>query len=159
MPTQQGDLSLLNDPIAQQLLHSQIPARVAYVWTDGTPRVVPIWFHWNGEQLVLGSPVDAPKVAALRQNPKVAVTIDDNSWPHKVLLIRGIAAVEIVDGIVPEYAASAARYFGAEQGEAWVNQAKGLMSQMARVAIQPEWVAILDFEQRFPNALERAMGM
>ncbi|MCC6458702.1 MAG: pyridoxamine 5'-phosphate oxidase family protein [Caldilineaceae bacterium] len=159
MPTQQGDLALLNDPIAQELLHSRIPARVAYVWTDGTPRVVPIWFHWNGEQIVLGSPVEAPKVHALRQNPKVAVTIDDNNWPHKVLLIRGSATVEIVDGVVPEYAASAARYFGAEQGEAWVGQVKGLVSQMARVVIQPEWVAILDFEQRFPNALERAMGM
>jgi hypothetical protein len=159
MPTQQGNLALLNDPVAQELLHSQIPARVAYVWTDGTPRVVPIWFHWNGEQLVLGSPVEAPKVHALGQNPKVAVTIDDNNWPHKVLLIRGSATVEIVEGVVPEYAASAHRYFGAEGGEAWVAQAKGLMPQMARIAIQPEWVAILDFEQRFPNALERAMGM
>jgi general stress protein 26 len=159
MPTQQGDLALLNDPIAQELLHSQIPARVAYVWTDGTPRVVPIWFHWNGKEIVLGTPVDAPKVNALRQNPKVAVTIDDNNWPAKVLLIRGSATVEIVDGVVPEYAAAAARYFGPEQGEAWVEQTKGLMPQVARLAIRPEWVAVLDFEQRFPNALERAMGM
>src|SRR5690606_6789675 len=97
MPTQQGDLSLLNDPVAQQLLHSQIPARVAYIWHDGTPRVVPIWFHWNGEQLVLGTPSTSPKVSALQQNSKVAVTIDDTSWPHKVLLVRGSATVEIVD--------------------------------------------------------------
>lgn len=159
MPTQQGSLALLNDPVAQGLLHSQIPARVAYLSTDGTPRVVPIWFHWNGEQIVLGTPADAPKVKALQHNPKVAVTIDDNSWPHKVLLIRGSATVEIVDGVVPEYAASANHYFGAEQGKAWVEQAKGLMPHMARVSIQPEWVAVLDFEQRFPNALERAMGM
>jgi hypothetical protein len=61
----QGDLALLNDPIAQPLLQSTIPARLAYSWTDGTPRVVPIWFHWTGEEFVLGSPPGAPKLKAL----------------------------------------------------------------------------------------------
>lgn len=61
MPTKQGDLTLLNDPVAQELLHSTIPARLAYVWRDGTPRVVPIWFHWNGAELVLGTPLQALK--------------------------------------------------------------------------------------------------
>jgi hypothetical protein len=159
MPTKQGDLALLNDPIAQQLLQSQIPARVAYIWTDGTPRVVPIWFHWNGQQIVVASPTDSPKVTAIRQNPKVAVTIDNNEWPHKVLLVRGTATVDIVEGLAPEYVAAAARYFGAKQGQGWAEQAKGLFPQMARVSIQPEWVGMMDFEQRLPNALERAMGI
>jgi hypothetical protein len=48
MPTSQGDLELLNDPVARRLLASPVPARLAYTWTDGTPRVVPIGFHWNG---------------------------------------------------------------------------------------------------------------
>jgi hypothetical protein len=29
---------------------------------------------------------------------------------------------------------------------------------MARVEITPEWVGILDFEQRFPSFVERAMA-
>ena len=41
----QGDIALLNDPVARRLLNSTIPARLAYSWTDGTPRVVPIWFE------------------------------------------------------------------------------------------------------------------
>ena len=28
---------------------------------------------------------------------------------------------------------------------------------MARIFIRPDWVGVLDFEARFPNALERAM--
>ncbi len=43
--TAQGDLALLEHPVAQQLLASRELARLAYTWTDGTPRVVPIWFH------------------------------------------------------------------------------------------------------------------
>jgi nitroimidazol reductase NimA-like FMN-containing flavoprotein (pyridoxamine 5'-phosphate oxidase superfamily) len=65
----QGDLSLLHDPVAHQLLQSTIPARLAYTWTDGTPRVVPIWFHWTGEDVVMGGPPDAPKINAIRANP------------------------------------------------------------------------------------------
>ena len=89
MAVVQGNLELLDDPIAQELLQSTIPARLAYTWTDGTPRVVPIWFHWTGEEVVMASPYDAPKVQALQANPAVALTIDSNTWPHKVLLLRG----------------------------------------------------------------------
>src|SRR6266705_3333258 len=112
MPSKQGDLSLLDHPIAQELLHSTIPARLAYVWKDGTPRVVPIWFHWTGEEIVHASPVTSPKLKVLPDNSKVALTIDSNTWPHRVLLVRGTAKVQIVDGMVPEYAAAAERYFG-----------------------------------------------
>jgi len=149
----QGDVGLLDDPVAQQLLASVIPARLAYNWFDGTPRVIPIWFHWDGRQFVLGSPPRAPKLLALRRNPKVALTIDSNDWPSKVLLVRGSAHVEMVPGIVPEYAAAAERYFGAEQGKAWVEQLRQATTQMGRVAITPEWVGILDFQTRFPSAL------
>ncbi len=157
MPTKQGSLDLLNDPIAQELLHSTNPARVAYLWKDGTPRVVPIWFHWNGQELVLGTSVGMPKIKVIN-NTKVAVTIDANAFPYHVLLIRGTASVTIVDGIAPEYVASANRYFGEEGGKAWIKNMEGT-PQMARVAIKPEWVAVQDFERRFPNELERQMGM
>jgi hypothetical protein len=153
MKTVQGDLALLNHPIAQELLHSKIPARLAYVWTDGAPRVVPIWFHWNGRELVLATPPKAPKLKALAGSPKVAVTIDDNSFPHKVLLIRGTSRIVRVDGIVPEYAAAAERYFGKEQGGAWLAQVRGSMTAMAKITITPEWVGLLDFQTRFPSAL------
>ena len=83
-PVKQGDLSLLQEPAAQLLLQSTIPARLAYVGTDGSPRVVPIWFHWNGREIVMASPPNAPKLKALAKNPKVALTIDENDFPQKV---------------------------------------------------------------------------
>jgi hypothetical protein len=153
MPVKQGDIGLLEHPVSKELLQSSIPARLAYVWTDGTPRVIPIWFHWNGRELVLATPPKAPKLRALAKNPKVSLTIDDNQFPHKVLLIRGTARLESVDGIVPEYAAAAERYFGREQGQAWVQQLRGMIPSMVRITITPEWVGLLDFQTRFPSAL------
>ena len=148
---QQGSLELLHDPVAEKLLGSTIPARLAYTWMDGTPRVVPVWFHWTGEQFVIGSPARAPKLKALAADPRVALTIDDHGWPYSVLMVRGTAKVEMLDDVVPEYALSAERYFGPEQGPAWVSTLRG--KPMARIPITPTWVGILDFTTRFPSAL------
>jgi hypothetical protein len=130
MPTEQGDLALLNDPVAQELLHSTNLARLAYTWRDRTPRVIPIWFHWNGETIVLGTFPPAPKVDVLPTNSKVALTIDRDEWPYHALLIRGTAHVKTVEGVTPEYAACAQRYFGAAQGREWVEGVRAMFSQM-----------------------------
>ncbi|MGA2922742.1 MAG: hypothetical protein ABSE28_16655 [Candidatus Sulfotelmatobacter sp.] len=106
----------------------------------------------------MGTPPKAPKRKALARNSRVALTIDDNNFPYKVLLIRGTARLEPLTGIVPEYATAAERYFGPEQGKAWVTQMGNMISSMARIAITPDWVGLLDFQTRFSSALplERA---
>jgi hypothetical protein len=147
----QGSLELLRDPVAESLLGSVNPARLAYTWMDGSPRVVPIWFHWDGDQFVLGTPPKAPKLRALAADPRVALTIDDTAWPHQVLFVRGQASVELLDSVCPEYELAATRYFGPEQGPAWVSTLRE--KPMARIAITPKWVGILDFQTRFPSAL------
>lgn len=144
---------MLSDPVAQEMLTSTEPARFAYTWTDGSPRVIPIWFHWTGSEVVLASPVDSPKFKTLSNGSPVALTIDSSTWPHHVLLIRGTATIEPTDGIVPEYAAAAERYFGPEQGRVWVDQLRSAGAKTARIGITPLEVRIIDFETRFPSAV------
>lgn len=153
MPVKQGSLELLQHPASKELLQSKIPARLAYVSPDGTPRVIPIWFHWDGREFVMGTPPKAPKLKALAKNPKVPLTIDDNNFPHKVLLVRGTAKLQPVGGVVPEYALAAERYFGEQQGKAWVAQLGSMVQGMVRISITPEWVGLLDFQTRFASAL------
>jgi len=157
MSTVQGDIGLLNEPVAQRLLQSRIPARLAYVWSDGTPRVVPIGFHWNGSELVLGTPPDAPKVKVLADGTPVALTIDGDEMPYPVLMVRGVTRSEVVDGIAPEYAAMCRRTLGEEGGQAWLDQLALMCPQMVRISINPVWVGLIDFQTRLPNAIERAM--
>ena len=157
MATQQGSLALLDDPVAQKLLQSTLPARLAYNWSDGTPRLIPIGFHWNGQEIVLGGPPDAPKMKVLHDGDKVALTIDSDSMPYKVLMIRGSIHLDAVDGIAPEYAAMSRRVMGEEQGAIWLNQVGAMITRMSRIFITPEWVGVLDFETRFPSAIEHAM--
>src|SRR5688572_4018561 len=119
MTTKQGDVALLQEPVAQELLQSVRPARLAYTWTDGTPRVIPINFYWNGRELVLHTLATAPKVRALRRNPAVAVTIDTDTLPAKVLLVRGTATlVPLAEGDA-ELVRATERYLGTEGAAAW----------------------------------------
>jgi len=146
----QGDLALLDHPVAQDLLNSAIPARLSYIAPDGTPRVSPMWFTWNGTDLVLGAAGGSPKVRALQANPRVAVTIDSDTAPYKVLSIRGDARVTIVEGAVDEYADAALRYMGPTHGAAFREHAKATMRGMARITIKPDWVSLIDFQTRYP---------
>jgi hypothetical protein len=152
MTAAQSDLALLADPVAQELLVSRQMARLAYTWTDGTPRVVPIGFHWTGEAVVMGTPVRAPKLKALAADPRVAVTIDnEQSFPFKALLLRGTAETERLEDVSPEYEASIHRYLGPEAGEAWLAGLRG--QPMVRITVRPTCVRVLDFVTRFPSAL------
>jgi PPOX class probable F420-dependent enzyme len=161
MTTKQGDVALLQNPVAQELLHSVRPARLAYVWADGTPRVIPINFYWNGQELVLHTLATAPKVRALRRNPVVAVTIDTDTLPARVLLVRGTATLTPLAAGDAELVTATERYLGTEGAAAWLDQ----LDQMApytggaiRIGIRPAWVGILDFQQRFPDATAKAMA-
>jgi len=88
-------IEVLQKPISQELLGSNIPARLAYAGLDAGPRVVPVAFWWNGAQVVVCSLPTSAKVPALRRDPRVAVTIDtQGQWPPRVLLVRGTARVE-----------------------------------------------------------------
>src|SRR3954466_6846989 len=131
MATKQGDVGLLNDPVAQRMLQSTLPARFAYNWTDGTPRVVPIGFHWNGAEIVLGTPDDAPKMKALHEGDAVAVTIDSDTMPYKVLLVRGTVHLDVVDGIAPEYEAMSRRVMGEAGAQEWLGQLRPICPRMA----------------------------
>jgi hypothetical protein len=161
MATSQGDLTLLNDPVAQRLLQAPIPAQLAYTWTDGTPRVVPIWFHWDGSQFILAGPPSAPKMRVLADGAKVALTINTSEFPYKALYVRGTVSITRGDQLTPEYALAAKRMLGDEGSASWLEQVKLMlpaMGGMTRVALTPEWVAIIDFEQRFPSAIEQAIA-
>jgi PPOX class probable F420-dependent enzyme len=158
MDTKRGDLTLLDHPVARQLLRSTIPARLAYIALDGTPRVVPMQFHWTGEEVVLSCWPDDPKAAALRAHPAVALTIDTAEPPFRVLQIRGTAATATVDGVLPEMRTASIRYMGPEAGEAFVEQAARLSPRMVRIGVRPTWVDVLDFETRLPGGMVRRLA-
>ena len=159
-PLPQGDPRLLDTDAARQLLASTVPARMGYLAADGTPRVVPTWFHWNGEELVMATFVAAPHVTQraarirhLRANPHVAVSIDTDSFPPLALSLRGTVTVDEHPGVVAEYAEAARRYLGQKAAEEYLAFLDNPITVMARIALRPTWVGLIDFQTRNPRTL------
>jgi Pyridoxamine 5'-phosphate oxidase len=144
---------VLNRPMSQELLARDV-TRLAYVAKDGTPRAIPIGFTWNGAQLVMCTPKNAPKLAALRENPAVALTMDTEVHPPKILLIRGRAELDVVEGIPEEYLQINGSYaMTPEQRVAWEAEVRSLYDGMVRIVVTPTWAKLIDFETTLPSAV------
>jgi hypothetical protein len=145
---------VLDRTYSRELLARDL-TRLAYVAADGTPRNVPIGFTWNGTEIVMCTTPNAPKLVSLRRNPQVALTIDTEVHPPKLLLIRGRAELDVVDGIPDEYLQMNGSYeMSAEQRVEWEAQVRSLYDQMVRIVVTPTWAKLIDFEETLPTPVE-----
>lgn len=145
---------VLDHPTSRELLARDL-TRLAYTAKDGTPRVVPIAFVWNGAEIVMCTTRNAPKLPALRRNPAVALTIDTEVHPPKILLVRGRAELDDVDGIPDEYLQANGTYkMTPEQRVEWEREVRSLYDGMVRIVVTPTWAKLIDFETTLPSAVE-----
>ena len=147
--------AILDLPLSQELLARDL-LRMAYVAKDGTPRNVPIAFTWNGSEIVVCTTKNAPKLLSLRHNPAVALTIDTEVHPPKILLLRGRAELDVVDGIPEEYLQMNGSYeMSPEQRVEWEAEVRSLyVDGMVRIVVTPTWAKLIDFETTLPSAVE-----
>jgi hypothetical protein len=153
------DLVALTDD--RNLLDSATLLRLGYNGSDGFPRVIPIGFDWNGSQIVVCTAVTAPKLKALSSRPNVAMMIDlgDTPTEAKALLVRGLASVDIVDGVPDEYVAASTKALGADQVTEFDRQVRSMYDQVARFSIEPVWARFFDFGPgRMPSFLTKLAG-
>ena len=145
---------VLNHPTSQELLARDV-TRLAYIAKDGTPRSIPIGFTWNGTAIVMCTATNAAKVTALRHNPAVALTIDTEVHPPRILLIRGQAELDVVEGIPDEYLEMNGTYtMTPEQRVEWEAEIRSLYDGMVRIVVTPTWAKLIDFETTLPSAVE-----
>ena len=143
---------VLSDPLAQDLMQSSIPARLAYVGRNGRPHVVPIWFAHIGGEIIMVTGPKADKVPAIEANGAVAITIDSSTPPYHVLLVDGDATVEKTDGIAAEYPAIVQRYLG-PAAEGYLAPMRTRVKTQRRIRVRVRSWRVLDFQKRFPKSL------
>lgn len=149
---------VLNQPLSKELLARDL-ARLAFVALDGTPRSIPIGFHWNGAEIVMCTSTNARKLPALRHNPAIALTIDTETHPPKVLLIRGQAELDEVQGIPEEYLQwNGAYQMTPEQRAEWEAGVHALYDSMVRIVVAPTWAKLIDFETTLPTNIEELIA-
>jgi PPOX class probable F420-dependent enzyme len=68
---------------------------------DGAPHLVPTWFAWDGEAIVIRSKPHAKKVRNLALDPRAMVALGDAQDDFDVGLLEARAEVTIGDGLPP----------------------------------------------------------
>lgn len=147
-------LNVLSKPLAQEMLQTMSVARMGYIGADGYPRVIPIGFLWKNSTFIVCTASNAPKVRAIQSKPRIGLTIDRETQPPHIVLVRGTATVEILNGVPPEYLEASHKYIPREEWKGFEEQVRALYKEMARITITPEWAKLIDFETTLPSAVE-----
>lgn len=142
---------------AKDLLEAASSAHLAYLGSDGTPRVIPVGIYWTGAEFVVATAETAPKVKALMARPEVALSVDRGGTPGeaRALLVRGRAHITFVDGVVEEYLLAARKSMSAEAAAEFEKNCRQMYDRMARIAVTPTWARFYDFNAgRLPRFLQ-----
>jgi F420H(2)-dependent biliverdin reductase len=86
------------DPQVERRLQTEQNLWLATVRPTGSPHLVPIWFVWVVGKIYLCTAANSVKVRNLRQNPQVAIALEDGTHP---IVIEGLAQpIELVPAAV-----------------------------------------------------------
>jgi len=66
---------------------------LATVGGDGTPQPSPVWFLWDGETVLIFSKPNAPKIANIQREPRVALHFNSDESGDNIVILTGQAAV------------------------------------------------------------------
>ena len=87
-------------------------AFLAMARRDGRPQVTPVWFDWDGTQLLINTARGRVKDRIVKDNPNVAVTIPDPENPYRYIQIQGKVVEQTEEGARDHIDALAEKYLG-----------------------------------------------
>ena len=84
--------------VQEYLANSNFPLRLACVGGDGYPRVVSVWYFFDGEQLHCASHGSSPLVSLLQNEPRVGFEVAPNEPPYQGVRGQGVATLAAEGG-------------------------------------------------------------
>ena len=76
-------------------LETEHVAWLTTVSSTGTPQTSPIWFLWNGEDILIYS-LESARTRNIRSNPRVSFNFDGNGSGGDIVVIEGDASISDV---------------------------------------------------------------
>lgn len=71
------------------LLQKKAFAQLATLMPDGSPHVSPVWFEYDGQNVIINSAKGRVKDRNMRRDARVGLDIQDPDNPYRHLSIRG----------------------------------------------------------------------
>jgi PPOX class probable F420-dependent enzyme len=114
-------------PELDELLRRPNPAVVATVRPDGSPHSVATWYLWDGERILLNMAASRARLAFLRAEPRLSLTIlEAESWYRQVNLDGRVAelvedeTLADIDRLARHYTGEPFSHRDEERVSAWV---------------------------------------
>lgn len=85
---------------ANVFLDQENPALVGVVGTtraDGSPHVVPVWYRWDGHDVLVWTHEERLWVRNLRRDPRIAFSVQETKPPYGAVTVRGRAEIRTAD--------------------------------------------------------------
>jgi PPOX class probable F420-dependent enzyme len=114
-------------PEVDELLRRPNPAVVATVRSNGSPHSVATWYLWDGARILLNMDESRARLAFMRREPRVSLTVlDAESWYRQVNLDGRVAELldderlEDIDRLARHYTGRPFRDRERRRVSAWV---------------------------------------
>jgi hypothetical protein len=112
-------------------------AKVAVLMKDGSPHVMPVWFVLDGDDFLFNTGADTVKGRALARDPRVSISVDDQTPPYSFVHIRGTAElIDDMDEVRRVATLVGGRYMGADRAEEF-GERNGVPGELA-IRVRPQ---------------------
>lgn len=88
------------------------------VAADGTPQTSPIWFLWDGDEILLYS-LDSPRVRNIEAHPRVSLNLDGNGLGGDIVIVEGTARIDRAAPSAADNGDYLVKYEPVMAGNAW----------------------------------------
>ncbi len=82
------------DPVLVEVLRRPNPAVMATVRPDGAPVTVATWYLWQDGRILLNLDAGRRRLAYLRDDPRVSLTVLDGPAWHRHISVQGTVSLE-----------------------------------------------------------------
>jgi PPOX class probable F420-dependent enzyme len=87
-------------------------ANLATLMPDGRPQVTPVWFDYDGNNVIFNSARGRQKDLNVRRDPRVSLTIVDPENPYRYIEVRGRVTDITQEGADDQINKLAKKYLG-----------------------------------------------
>jgi PPOX class probable F420-dependent enzyme len=87
-------------------------SHLALVTSKGEPHVTPMWFDYDGENIIFNTARGRVKDRILRKRPAVALAVSDPANPYRYIQIRGPVVSESEEGAYEQICNLRLKYHG-----------------------------------------------
>ena|SRR5713101_7207563 len=103
----------------EERLRNDLMIWLSSVRPDGRPHIVPVWFLWDGESILIFSQPHTQKIRNLRYNPNVMLALDDTRSGNDVVMFEGKAELLNEPTVNTTMAAYATKYDSLLRSMGW----------------------------------------